>query len=265
MEWLPEHVGSWLVEQMRDELNRLSAAAQLLAPAVRQSGEKPYDQYLAIVNQGIYRLIRTANQLETIQLPEEELRGRTQLLDLAQLCLETARQVSFFAEQLGVSFTYRAGQEWLPTQGDGTRLQRMLLELISNALHWAGEGGEAGMSLEAKNGCAVISVWDNGPGLQLAENGSESPDGLPWPEGGPGLGLAAARRIAAASGGTIVLEQREKGGVRAVVSLPLQEDSPQLKVRTPQAGYDANGGFSPALVELSSVLPFRAFAAENLE
>lgn len=265
MELLPEHVGSWLVEQMRDELNRLSAAVQLLAPAIQQSGEKPYDQYLAIVNQGIYRLIRTANQLETMQLPEEELRGRTELLDLAQLCLETARQVSYFAEQMGVAFSYRLGQEWLPTRGDGARLQKMLLELLSNALHWAGQGGEAGMSLDVKDGCAVITVWDNGPGLQLAESRGDGPDGLPRPEGGLGLGLAAARRIAAASGGTIVLEQREKRGVRAVISLPLRECGPDLKVRTPQIGYDANGGFSPVLVELSSVLPFRAFLPENLE
>ena len=47
-----------MVEQLREQVGNLLAAAQLLTPAIREQKEQKYDQYLAILNQGLYRLLR---------------------------------------------------------------------------------------------------------------------------------------------------------------------------------------------------------------
>ena len=86
MEPLLEEWGPLLVEQLREQLNNLTAAAQLLTPVVQESGEERHRQYLAILNQSVYRMTRTLNNAEYAQLPEGEPALRRAPLDLAGLC-----------------------------------------------------------------------------------------------------------------------------------------------------------------------------------
>ena len=82
--------------------------------------------------------------------------------------------------------------------------------------------------MKQEPGLAVISIADTGPGLpedQLEAvfepfvrlEGSRSRD-----TGGVGLGLAIARTIIQAHGGTVMLRNRRKGGLEAVVTLPME-------------------------------------------
>lgn len=257
---LPEEFGPLLIEQLREQMNNLSAAIQLLTPVVREREEGRYDQYLAIMNQSLYRMIRTLNHLEFVQLPEGEVTVREESLDLAGLCRSLARQAEPLAEKVQVAFSYEEESSTLLTQGDAALLSRMLLNLISNALRAAGKGGHAGMRLSRNRDRAVITVWDNGTGLQEEEQNLLllRPSGL-------GLGIPVARRIAQLHGGTLVLEQREERGLRTVVSLPVRPPEPSGALNTPKMGYDGAGGFSAVLLELSSVLPYQAFLPEDVE
>ena len=102
-------------------------------------------------------------------------------------------------------------------------LNRALRNLIDNAVRY---GGVAKVTLTQEPGMAVIKVADQGPGLpedQLESvfepfvrlEGSRNRD-----TGGVGLGLAIARTIIQAHGGTITLCNLPEGGLEAVVSLP---------------------------------------------
>ncbi|MDO8986404.1 ATP-binding protein [Cypionkella sp.] len=103
-------------------------------------------------------------------------------------------------------------------------LNRALRNLIDNAVRY---GGGAEVSLTKEPGFAVITVADKGPGLpedQLEAvfepfvrlEASRSRD-----TGGVGLGLAIARTIIQAHGGTIQLRNRTGGGLNAIVRLPV--------------------------------------------
>ena len=135
------------------------------------------------------------------------------------------------------------------------------LNLIANAVRAAGEGGESGLRLARRGGRAVLTVWDNGPGF-LPETDERE---LLQRPGSLGLGLKVARRIAALHGGSIVFEQREERGSRAIVSLPLRPPEPGELLKTPRMGFDGSGGFSDTLIELAGVLPYRAFFPEDVE
>lgn len=145
MEPLLEEWGPLLVEQLREQLNNLTAAAQLLTPVVQESGEERHRQYLAILNQSVYRMTRTLNNAEYAQLPEGEPALRRAPLDLAGLCRELERQVTPLAALAGVQFSYEEERACLLTVGDAALLRRMLLNLIANALGAAGSGGQAGL------------------------------------------------------------------------------------------------------------------------
>ena len=103
-------------------------------------------------------------------------------------------------------------------------LNRALRNLIDNAVRY---GNVANMTLAQEHGMAVITIADKGPGLpedQLEAvfepfvrlEASRNRD-----TGGVGLGLAIARTIIQAQGGTVLLRNRGGGGLEAVVWLPI--------------------------------------------
>src|SRR5262245_26592354 len=105
-----------------------------------------------------------------------------------------------------------------------TAVQRMVVNLIENALRHAGPEVEVATALE--NGYAIVEVRDRGPGIPLEQaehmlqpftrlNAARS-------GAGTGLGLAIVDRIARLHGGEVKLLPREGGGLRARVQLPLQ-------------------------------------------
>ena len=261
METEQDGLGPLLMEQFREQMNNLSAAIQLLGPVVREKGGAKYEPYLAILYQSMYRMLRMLGNVEYLQLTgSQETAARERSLDLAGLCRELADQVRSLTQQAGVSFSYEEEKGSLLTRGDSRLLRRMLLELIANAVKAAGKGGRAGLRLAVRKDRAVLTVWDDGPGL---------PDPKPEPRGlldrpeGLGLGLQVARHIAACHGGTIVFEQQEDRGCRAVVSLPIRPPEKGEVFRTPVMGCDREGGFPDFLVGLAGVLPSSVFLPQE--
>lgn len=257
-------LGPLLVEQFREQMNNLAAAIQLLTPVVREKGGEQYDPYLAILHQSLYRMMRLLGNVEYLELDQcggPELKMET--LDLAGLCRELAEQAAPLTGLAGVTFHYEEETGSLLTQGDSRMLRRMLLGLIANAVKAAGKGGQAGLRLAVRKDRAVLTVWDDGPGL-IPPQGGEDRGPLYRPDG-PGLGLRVARSIAAAHGGAVVFQQQEDRGCRAVVSLPIRPPEGSRVLRTPSMGYDRGGGFSDLLVELAGVLPYQAFLPRELE
>jgi signal transduction histidine kinase len=108
--------------------------------------------------------------------------------------------------------------------GDREKLRRALLNLARNAV----EASPAGAAVEIVGraeggGGAVLEVLDRGPGLT-----PEARDALFRPffttkERGTGLGLALAKKVAEAHGGTLELLPREGGGTVARLTLPRGE------------------------------------------
>ncbi len=102
-------------------------------------------------------------------------------------------------------------------------VRRAVRNLIENAIAY---GKSAHVHLKVEESLVAITVDDEGPGIAEADRmrvfepffrleGSRSAD-----TGGAGLGLTLVKAIAEGHGGTISLENREGGGLRAILSLP---------------------------------------------
>ncbi|EHK55544.1 ATP-binding protein [Allomesorhizobium alhagi] len=103
-------------------------------------------------------------------------------------------------------------------------LNRALRNLIDNAVRY---GDVANVTLTQEPGTVIITIADTGPGLPKDQleavfepfvrlEGSRNRD-----TGGVGLGLALARTIVQAHGGTVLLRNRAGGGLDAMVRLPI--------------------------------------------
>lgn len=103
-------------------------------------------------------------------------------------------------------------------------LKRCLVNLVGNALRY---GRQAWVTLRPAPGAWEVVVDDDGPGIPPAQREAvfrpfQRLDPSRNPEtGGVGLGLTIARDAARRHGGDVVLEDSPRGGLRAVVRLPV--------------------------------------------
>ena len=104
-------------------------------------------------------------------------------------------------------------------------LRRALRNLIGNAIIY---GTSASISVKALPGKVQIAIKDNGPGIApdlmdaVFEPFARAETSRSRSTGGSGLGLTIARAIARSHNGDVRLENREGGGLRAILELPLE-------------------------------------------
>jgi signal transduction histidine kinase len=134
--------------------------------------------------------------------------------------------------------------ERVPAQVDPTRLQQVLLNLLSNAFKFTPADGTVRVELRVtEDGAAVVEVADSGPGIAPDERDEiferfHQESGSTRRAGGTGLGLHIARELVALHGGTIGIGDAPEGGALFVVELPLAAP-PGTPVREDEAVEEA--------------------------
>jgi len=107
-------------------------------------------------------------------------------------------------------------------RGRHNAITRVLRNLLENAAKY---GGTANVILTISENMAAIHIDDEGPGIptEQLETAFEPFQRLGAAGPGSGLGLAIVRTIVVDQGGTVSLENRASGGLRASVFLPIDE------------------------------------------
>ena len=135
------------------------------------------------------------------------------------------------ARQAGIELQLEADST--PTiTGDGDRLMQVFNNLVDNAIKFTPSGGKVALRSYQENGQVVVSVADTGIGLAPEEKeriferfyqaDRSRPGGLAR---GAGLGLAIAREIVHAHGGSISVTSQPGKGSIFIVRLPIAAKS----------------------------------------
>lgn len=107
----------------------------------------------------------------------------------------------------------------VPVRGDAVQLERLLANLVDNALRHASHEVRLSATVEPATGQAVLRVADDGPGIppeaaeQVFERFTRLHAARHRRGGGTGLGLAIARDIARAHGGSLRVEPGARGAL----------------------------------------------------
>jgi signal transduction histidine kinase len=146
--------------------------------------------------------------------------ARRQPVDLDDIVLAHAR--GLWAEgRLDVDTT---GVSAARVQGDPRQLHRAVGNLAENARRYA--ASKVTFSTVARDGVAVVTVSDDGPGIPEAarelvfDRFTRLDNARGTASGGVGLGLAITRDIVERHGGSVVVDPRHHPGTRIVLTLP---------------------------------------------
>lgn len=128
--------------------------------------------------------------------------------------------------EIGADLTFDEPQQVF-VEADPLALRAAVSNLMSNALKY---GGRAHVRIFVEGDWADVVVEDQGPGIpdeeleRVFEPFYRLEVSRSRATGGSGLGLALVRATAEAHGGRAFLVNRDEGGLRATISLPLQAD-----------------------------------------
>jgi len=118
---------------------------------------------------------------------------------------------------------------------DGTRITRVLVNLLSNAVRFTPEGGHIRVAAEKdyKDGheCVVFSVRDDGPGVNIEDIERIFLEGVSIAKGGTsstGLGLAVCKELVGRHEGRIWVEPDHSSGAVFSFSIPTDLRQPSL-------------------------------------
>jgi len=194
------------------------------------TAEKP-DQFRdAMVNaledveklSSIVRALLLLSQAESGQLVLQKTR-----LDLGEVVADVVDQFQIPADEKNVKLTATLEPGWMAT-ADRTQVERMISNLLSNALKYTPKGGKVHVSVhrDPEEGWIRLEVEDNGVGIP-AENLPHIFDRFYRVRNaqtnytqGLGLGLSFVSWIVSAHDGAIQVESKPGAGSRFIVRLP---------------------------------------------
>ncbi len=251
-------------QHLRDALTSAMSSAELLLPGIATQENPQLQQQAAQLNRSLHQLLRTVCNMSDASLYRSYQSSRMQTRDVAAFFEEILEKASFLAAKANKKLVYKCPNQRIPCLIDEEKLERALLNLISNAIKYTPEGSTIEASLHRNGSRLYFTVQNSGDGVSsqelrnifsrfLREPGIE--DG----RNGIGLGMSIVRSVAAIHGGTVLMEQPANAGLRLTMTIADQSpDSTQLHDNT-HLILDYAGGWDHALLELSDALPSHVY------
>lgn len=147
--------------------------------------------------------------------------------DLACIVLEIYEQYKLIASEKKFNLVYEPSTEEIIVKADFAHLKRLIFNLLNNAIKYSYQGSNVDLSLEVKNGYALIGVRDYGRGIsqtnkdKIFDKFYRVPDSEVNQQFSCGLGLCIADAIAKAHSGYIEVDSTLGQGSKFTFYLPL--------------------------------------------
>jgi two-component system, sensor histidine kinase FlrB len=206
-----------LAHEVRNPLGSLELFTGLLEESeLKGEGRR----WLEHVRGGLRSLHATVDNVLHFHSPPEPERSP---VDLGQLLAWARDFFAPLARQSGIALSLQNRVDGVLFPADRHRLQQVLMNLVLNAVRAMPGGGwiELGGRRNPGGGSVLLSIADTGPGISPEHLARIFEPGFTTRAGGPGLGLAVCRTIAAQHGGSIAAASRAGRGACFTLTLPL--------------------------------------------
>lgn len=209
---------SALAHEVKNPLGAIRLTVEMLREGARDARER---EAFDVVTSEVERLALLVDQLRLLGGPQ---RFAPVPVDVAKTLGEVLTLLHRTFEHRGLSVE-RAG-EAPSALVDPRALKQAILNLLLNAIEASPRGGKVVARLSSDAGTVRLEVQDEGQGVPPAARAHLFEPFYTTKEGGTGLGLALARRVAVEHGGALVLADAPRGAT-FVLTLPRFQEPPR--------------------------------------
>ncbi len=253
--------------ELRDPLANIMASADRLFPLTGSADSNAQEQ-AARLNRGLFQILRVVGNMSDASRYAAGAGTQMETLNLTVFLAELFDKNRDLIGHTGISLHFTNYDQPLYCLIDSERLERAILNILSNALKFTSPGGTIEASLTRTGSLLRLTVQDSGEGIApsilpnvysryLRQSSIE--DG----RYGIGLGMVLIRSVAAQHGGTVLLDQPEGRGARLTMTLALRQNQDSM-VRSRIFRVDYAGERDHSLIELSGCLPITDYEIQKV-
>lgn len=183
---------------------------------------------LTLINRNSKRLLNLVNQLlDFRKMEENELKLNLVQEDFVSFCKEVFDSFSYISTQKNIKLDFQTNAQTYLTLLDKDKLERILINLLSNAMKFTAQHGNIFCHIEIEDNEGVkLIVGDSGIGIpttmqtEIFERFFQVNNTAAILNQGSGIGLSIAQEFIKLHGGTIVLESEENMGSIFTIHFP---------------------------------------------
>ena len=218
-----------LSHELRTPLNVIYSTQQLIIE-LNNNGilQEKLDYYMDVIARNSKTLLKMINDIiDTSKIESGCYHLNVTETNIVYLVEESVLSLKDYIEGKGVTLIVDPEMEEKIISCDTNAIERCIINLVSNAAKFTGEGDSITVKIKEEKTQLIIEVIDTGIGIaeeyheaifnrfnQVIDNNSER-------NGGSGLGLTITRQIVELHNGKIYVESKPGNGSKFIIILPI--------------------------------------------
>lgn len=228
-----------LSHELRTPIHIIYSSLQLLS-SQKENMElsefaKMFDRYDGVIKINCLRLLKLINDIIDVnKLDTGSINYNKKVYNIVSLVENIAESVIPYMGTKNIDFVFDTEIEERYIECDQEKIERIFLNLISNAIKFTDENGEISISVDFTDEWVKISVKDNGSGISKNNinkifNRYVQDDNNTTTSKGSGIGLALVKSFVEMHGGKIELNSILGQGSEFIVYIPNSSDEDNYK------------------------------------
>ncbi len=196
-------------------------------------------KYIDSMKQNSYRLSKLINNIvDSSKIEAGFFELNLSNNNIVEVVEDIVMSVTNFTDSKGLNIIFDTDIEEKIIACDPEKIERIVLNLISNAIKFSNKGDEIFVDVKDKNEFVEISVKDNGIGIEeknldtIFDRFKQVDKSLSRNAEGTGIGLSLVKSIVELHGGSIYAESEVGKGSKFIVKLPSRSVSNEDVVRS---------------------------------
>jgi signal transduction histidine kinase len=235
------HKDEFLAMLAHELRNPLAAVNNAVAVLKLSSDEESRNWASDVVERQVRRLVRLIDDLlDVARITSGKIRLRKDYVDAGSILDQAVESARPLIDERRHALTIAIERGQLPLHVDATRVEQIVVNLLTNAAKYTESGGHIRLTAKPEGDQVVIGIRDDGMGIppeklpEMFRLFSQGDRSLARSEGGLGIGLTVVQNLSEMHGGSV--EARSEGpgeGSEFIVRLPLARLPQESRAKVP--------------------------------